>query len=284
MSVSQITTSQVALDQSKVVSQKTQVSGIRAFVQFCQSIADSEKPTPYWVKNLANFDRVFRKNQENFSKPIKEFIKAHRVTLEDPIISGTDSNDEWLHIPEGKTIPTPKPLIVARPRGIILPVRSKAEDEHVHAIPLSEVYSHCLNIKTDLGGVSAETIPAKFFELLYVMLLEAEPENKFFQDNLESARDAIMPVKTPVDGIKDAIGSFETMIPQLKGMVETAMGSMNDGDRDALDRAMKGDFSGVMSRVGPLLGALTQGMKAPEPHVALIEDSSKDTSGASDQE
>ncbi len=264
-------------------SSKTSVSGIRNFVQFCQSIADSEKPAPYWVKNLANFDRVFRKNQNNFSKPIKEFIKVYRVSLEDPIISGSDSNDEWLHIPEGKSIPTPKALIVACPRGVFLPVRSKAEDEHVHSVPLSEVYSHCLEAKTDLGGVSAETLPAKFFELLYMMLLEVEPENKFFQDNLELARDAIMPVKTPADGIKEAIGSFETMIPQLKGMMETAMGSMNDGDKDALNRAMKGDFSGVMSRVGPLLGALTQGMQQPsEPQapVALIEDAA----AASDQE
>ena len=106
------------------------VEKLKTFLTLCQEVASKEK-NPYWGRNLAKFDRVFRNNQANFSKPIVSFINTYRPMLEAPIVENEDSNDKWLRIDEDIPIPVMKKgWVAAHPRGIIIPIKPDGEKNH----------------------------------------------------------------------------------------------------------------------------------------------------------
>ena len=234
-----------------------------AFIRFCQDVGHDLSPcVPFWMKNLNFFNKIFLKYLEHNKShlPIVAFINANRKTLEKPIVSGMEPNDKWLLFP--KTTPEPETKTVgnSKPRGAYLTMK---DDDWTRCLPLSEVYAVCVGAvdsgRRSFHGVSMDTVPALFLKLFYAMLLEAEPDNVHFKDNVSMSEDLLSTVET-VPGIGETIGTMlqSDGAKQLQNMLQGVMSSFDPSSKEMLQQGMsdftqKGDLSGLFASMGPML-------------------------------
>lgn len=262
------------------------------FLRFCNDVADESAPllgalsqgagaaspaAPYWLKNLSQFEKIFVKYRihGNSHLPIKAFINANREILEAPVATGTDPNDRWLLFPDDLPEPSAPGLVPVKPRGVYLSMKEGA-DGYIRSIPLSEVYAACLNIASraeetpEFLGVASETLPGKFLLLFYEMLLEVEPENTHFQNNVETA-DSMVVEAGSAQGVAFDPSNLTDMLGgllrsdggrQISSMLTGVLSSVNpEAGRAFGDFATDGDPSKLMSAAAPLMQSL-QGMMA----------------------
>lgn len=231
-----------------------------AFINFCSSIATGQGSQPYWLSNIKQFEKVFVKFKihDKSHVPIVTFVDKHRETLEAPLMNGDTPNDGWLAIPDGLAVPTPKSLMPVEPRGVYLPMRD-CENGYLQCLPLAEVYAGCLAIgqseRTQFAGVTVESLPAKFLLLFYQMLVEAEPENKAFQDNVETADTMVIEVGGS-GGMMEALGGMLTPenMEKMNQMAAPMMGLFNPEIAEKLKNAS--DLPSAISTLQPYFGGL----------------------------
>lgn len=250
------------------------VEKLKKFLSFCHEVGNSEKKSPYWMKNLSKFDKVFRNNQDNFSKPLVSFVEKHRSCLEAPIIEDEDSNDRWLLIDESEEIPLQKKgWVGVKPRGILIPIKPDEDKTYEYSLPLSEIYHSCLESTTVLMQTTPETLPAKFFELFFDMLLEVEPHNVHFRQNFEKASDSVVKTTGALPGGGDLSGLISTGIsafgPQMESMLSGLMGGLDESTkasaRSMMNSVLEGDMSSLMSKINPdVISEMLSQFKAPE--------------------
>lgn len=206
----------------KVLRQTAQES---LFIRFCQEVASSQIPHPYWAKNVDHFDKIFTKFRKHGKShlPIQEFIESLRDKLELPILDAElEINDLWLRIPSEVPVPASKSWVPVRPRGAIL---SMKKDDAIHCLPLAEVYATCLELakqERSLSGVTADSIPAKFLYLFYMMLSEVEPENDVFKSNASVCQEAVTEA-TVVNPLQAMVGVVAPNF-DLSGIINSDMG------------------------------------------------------------
>jgi hypothetical protein len=277
------TTTELSQDSSHELSLAPSTACEEAFLLFCQNVAQDlcNKP-PYWLKNLNSFKKIFYKYRENGKShlPIKAFIDANRLVLELPLLSGTDTNDQWLLFPKDAPIPAPKSLGAAKPRGVILPMK---EGEHTFCVPISEVYATCIEPETSkrtFHNVSIDTCPAMFLKLLYDMLLEAEPENEALKANMTACEDLLTPCEEP-PSLGDTLGSLMNSdgAKNLTTMLQGVMGSV---DTTQIQEGFKqfsqnGDMASLFASMGPILqqsgiSQLLSGMIPQDPSRPAIQE------------
>jgi hypothetical protein len=265
------------------------------FINFCQAVSDTLIPTPYWDRNLKQFNTIFLKFKIHGKSylPILEFCKTHREVLEAPIVdSEGDCNDSWLSIPDGTPVPVPPNWMPIIPRGVFLPM---AEIKPTHSLPLAEVYARCVEIANgsqNYFGVSAASAPAKFLFLFYQMLHEADPENEHYKRNMTSCQEMIVPteVSNPLSGILSGLSTFLTPEAQasIQGVAEGVANSFTQESRDQAVNAFstfqqKGDISSLFNASQSLLAnpsvqslfasimPMMQGMMGAMPGAAVQE-------------
>lgn len=261
------------------------------FVRFCQEVGDF-LDTPFWMRNVAQFDKIFTKFRKHGKShlPILAFISHHRSTLEQPVLLNSDPNDRWLLIPEGTPVPETTSWTPVRPRGVLLSIK---EDEFVHSLPLSEVYEGCLQIASDpdlrsFSGVTVETVPAKFLLLLYQMLLEAEPDNLFFKENVETCDNMVAEApEGPLRGLNpnDLFGSLFKSEggQQISSMVAGMLGTVDPSASSAFTEFTRdGNFQHLLSAAGPLLQNL--GSMFPPQHTTTTSTSARGVAGDSGED
>lgn len=244
-----------------------------AFIKFSNEVARGNGTVlPFWTKNLELFERIFLKFRDHgkSSIPILKFIETNRETLEHNILEDDKINDDWLIIDSTVPLPTVKPMIPTRPRGVFL---SMGDDDWKHCLPLAEIYTACIDIcnsdaktfgggvRTDFSGVTIKTIQAKFLHLFYSMLSEVEPDNAAFIKNMEDSEELITPADTNMMG-----GIFGGMGDIMNNMLKSDMGknitgqladvaeSVDDSTKnDTLNALRSGDLTSMMSNLGPMI-------------------------------
>lgn len=227
-----------------------------SFIRFCQRVASFYPQSPYWLRNVTVFDAVFKEHlgDENLSKPVRRFIDTHREALQRPLFSDDEINDDWLSFPEDTPVPVAKKSwSVCHPRGVLL---SQKKDDHSAVLPLSEVYLACQDIaesdRATFHGVSSKNYVVLFFQHLYEMLHEAEPQNTHFQDNATLAKGVVGPSRGPAlpEGMPD-------LSKLLGGSMEGLLEKVSDEHKEVMNNAMgaiqEGDFGKVFSAVSPML-------------------------------
>lgn len=237
-----------------------------AFIRFCQDVGHDLSPKPpFWMKNLNFFNKIFLKYLEHNKShlPIVAFINANRKTLEKPIVSGMEPNDKWLLFSKDLPEPETKTVGNSKPRGAFLAMK---DDDWTRCLPLSEVYAVCVGAaesdstsRRGFHGVSMDTVPALFLKLFYAMLLEAEPDNVHFKDNVSTSEDLLSTVDA-VPGIGETIGTMlqSDGAKQLQTMLQGVMSSFDPSSKEMLAEGMKdftqkGDLSGLFASMGPML-------------------------------
>lgn len=244
------------------------------FIKFCQEVShDAATTSPFWSKNLDRFERVFTKYRtDNKSMiPIQNFIDTYREILERPILIDDEVTHGWLIINEDEPIPAMKSWAPIEPRKMYIPMG----EGWVHSIPLSEIYSTCIDISSSevktisgeirrhFSGVTIDTLPAKFLNLFYAMLLEVETDNDKFLHNMEICAEIMTPIEStsnPMSGLPDMIGNLmnSDMAKNLMSPVTSVLGSIDsDAQKNAIEGVVKftqnGDISRLMSSFTPIL-------------------------------
>lgn len=233
------------------------------FIRFCQDVADELTPTkPFWNLNLDNFDRIFRKYLDNHKShlPILAFIDANRKMVEQPVLLNSEPNDKWLTFPSDEPAPKHKSLGASKPRGVYL---SMKDDDWNYCLPLAEIYTVCVDAadlhRKTFYSVSIETVPALFLKLFFKMLLEVEPENPYFKENLALCEDLVAPVE-PEPSIGQTLGSIMNSdgAKQLQGMLQGVASSFDEGTKAQLSEGFtqfqqNGDLGGLFASMQPFI-------------------------------
>lgn len=221
------------------------------FIRFCQRVVGFYPQSPFWSRNLNMFDTVFRKYRdgENISQPVKSFIEKYRDVLEKPVFVDDDLNDEWLTFHKDTPVPVPKKSwSTCCPRGVFIAMK---DGDTAAVLPLSEVYSSCMEIaESDLrsfNGVDPKCVVVQFFQYLFDMLLEVEPDNVHFKENVMMAEGLVE--SSPSNNFD--MGSV------LKSKMDSVLTQIPEAQRESLEKASnalsKGDFNSVMESMGPML-------------------------------
>lgn len=237
-----------------------------AFLNFCQAVSDSVVPTPYWDRNLKQFNKIFLKFRIHGKShlPILNFCRSRRDVLEAPIVDETgECNDAWLRLPDGVAVPVPPSWLPIRPRGVFLAMK---DEEPIHSLPLAEIYARCIEIANgsqSYFSVSPSSAPAKFLYLFYQMLHEADPDNARYLENMNACQEMITPATTaanPLSGMINGLGSFLTPEAQngLQGMMANVASSFTPESKSQAESAFTnfqqtGDLSSLVSGFQPLL-------------------------------
>lgn len=234
------------------------------FIRFCQDVArDLVSSPPFWLRNLDRFHRIFLKFLEhnNSHLPILAFVNAHRQTLQQPVVLDSEPNDSWLLFPKNEPVPVVKSLGTAKPRGVYLAMK---DNDWNHCLPLAEVYAVCVSVtestRRSFDGVSVDTIPAQFLKLFYEMLLEAEPDNVFFRENVTLCEEMVTPAERTGLDLGSTLSSFvnSDSAKQIQGMLQGVASSFDDTAKaEALDGLKhfqeSGDLSKLFAGMGPML-------------------------------
>lgn len=232
------------------------------FIDFCRDVSEQLcSSKPYWVRNVNRFRRIFFKYLDGGKShlPIVDFINSHRETLERKVVDNCEPNDSWLHFDTTSEVPVSKSMGATEPRGVYLPMKQGDWD---HSLPLSEVYHLCVNPEVShlksFSGVTMETVPAKFFNLFYNMLSEAEPENEYFKENVRLSDDEVEPF-TGMD-LNNVMSTMmnSDMMCQFGNLSQNLAESLKDVNMEQVSEGFQkftstGDFSSLLNSAMPVL-------------------------------
>lgn len=251
---------------SLVVSETRSAEHEGAFLNFCQAVSDTVVPTPYWDRNLKQFNKVFLKYRSHGKShlPILTFCGSRREILEAPMVDENgECNDAWLRLPEGAPVPVPPSWLPICPRGVYLPM---SEKEPIHSLPLGEIYARCVDIANGSHayfGVTPSSAPPKFLFLFYQMLHEADPENARYLENMNACQEMItVPSATAANPLLNGLSTFLTPEAQtgIQGMMEGVANTFTPESRSQAESAFTnfqqtGDLAGLFNGFQPLLAS-----------------------------